>query len=157
MPEESILIENSAEAARLARARERHRTGDDLIRAIYEKRAPWAAGQTAHQEKMRAAFATVREDPFALQAWQRLLHHLGHRSRLLSVEPVFAYLGPQAGNTFLDALLLLALRYGSWLQPPETWAPPAPDETDSRAQFAGLARHLLARYPRPPIFRRGLV
>ena len=56
------------------------------------------------------------------------------------------HLGPQPGNTFLDALLMLALRHEHWQNAPEAWASGA---GESRAQFGRLARHLLTRYPVP--------
>ncbi len=139
--------------------RDRHRAADDLIRAIYEKRAPWAAAQTAQQEKVKSALATVRahddgggahdDGGGALDAWQRLRRHLGwRRPDLLTIEPVFAALGPQAGNTGLDALLHLALCHQNWLRPPEEWEP-ASRTLPARDALGALARHLLARYPVP--------
>lgn len=135
-----------------AAERDRHRNTDDLIRAIYEKRAPWAAAQTAQQEKVKSALATVRalgNSGGALDAWQRLRRHLGwQQPGLLTIEPVFSALGPQAGNTGLDALLHLALHHEDWLRPPEEWEP-ASHALPTRDALGALARHLLARYDVP--------
>lgn len=127
-------------------ARDLHKAPDDRIRAIYENRAAWGARQAAYQEKMRCAYATVNTDSGVAFAWQRLLNTVGHGAALLAIEPVIPALGPRAGNTFLDALLMLALRSERWLQAPEEWTP---DASDARQQFGSLARHLLARYPVP--------
>ena len=136
----------------LAPERDRHRSADDLIRAIYEKRAPWAAAQTAQQEKVKSALATVREHDNgggALDAWQRLRRHLGWRlPSLLTIEPVFSSLGPQAGNTGLDALLHMALRHENWRRAPEEWEPVSPF-VPARDALGALARHLFARYEVP--------
>src|SRR5438046_1350880 len=114
---------DTAHRATLARWRELHQAADARIRAIYEKRAAWGALQAAHQDKLRCAYATVNAEDRAALAWQRLLNHLGHRTPLLAVEPVVPYLGPQAGNTLLDALLQLALRSSEWLRPLEDRRP----------------------------------
>ena len=124
-----------------------HRAADDRIRALYEKRAPWAAAPATREEKLRCAFATAGEDPAALAAWQRLLYHLGRTNRLVSIEPVIPHLGPQAGNTGIDALLHLALKHEDWLREPEAWRPAT--HAPPRETFHELARHLLARYPVP--------
>jgi hypothetical protein len=140
--------------------RDRHRPADDLIRAIYEKRAPWAAAQTAHQDKVKSALATVREQSDnggALDAWQRLRRRLGwQQPDLLTIEPICSFLGPQAGNTGLDALLHLALCYPRWLRPPEEWEPGSHD-LPARDALGALARHLLARYDVPAFLDVGLV
>jgi hypothetical protein len=127
----------------LAEACTLHQPADALIRNIYEKRVAWGALQTAYQQKVRSAYATVKADPFAGTAWQRLLNHLGHRTGLLTVEPVVPSLGPQPGNTYIDALLMLALRHEAWSRPLEAWRPETPV---ARQQFGALARHLLTDY-----------
>ena len=129
-----------------AQWRDLHRDVDVRIRDIYSNRAPWAALPAAQQQKMRAAYATVSQDAFAGAAWERLLNHLGRNSSFVSVEPVVPYLGPQPGNTFVDALLMLALRHDHWRNAPETYRKSA---VEPRDQFAGLTRHLLARYDVP--------
>lgn len=111
-----------------------HRDVDARIRDIYSNRAPWAALATAQQQKLRAVYTTLKDDLLAGSAWQRLLNHLGRNSSFLSVEPVVAYLGPQPGNTFMDALLMLALRHEQWLNGPETYRTSG---VTPRAEFAG--------------------
>ncbi len=129
-----------------AEARELHEAADDLIRGVYEKRVAWSALHAAHERKMRAAYACVRDDAGAAESWQALLLCLGPDSPLLAIEPVIPYLGPKAGNTCLDAVLQLALRHDDWLRPLDEWQP---DDDDARGQIGGLARHLLTCYEVP--------
>jgi hypothetical protein len=65
---------------------------------------------------------------------------------LLTVEPAIPYLGPQPGNTYLDALLQLAQRHRQWLRALEDWKP---ESHNTRRQFGSLVRHLLAYYDVP--------
>ncbi len=152
-------------------AEDLHRSADALLRSIYEKRVAWSALPTAYEQKMRGAYACMKEDSGAAAAWQRLLNHLGLRTGLLSVEPAIPALGPQPGNTGLDALLHLALRYEDWLRGPEEWAPEGgggewasgraggtglrshdsrlSTRDSTRFQIGGLARHLLTCYEVP--------
>lgn len=141
------MSEQGSRNTSLAGMRELHRELDTLIRSIYEKKTAWAARQTAHQAKIKCAYATVKTDYNANSAWQRLRNHLGSGSGLFSIEPVIADLGPQPGNTFLDAMLMLALRHLDWIRPLEEWQPPS---SELRPQFASLVRHLLAEYAVPP-------
>lgn len=133
-------------ASELEAYRRLHQEADDLLRGIYENRVAWSARQTAHEKKMRACYACVKPDPAAFTALQRLLNYLTHRTELVRAEPVVAYLGPQAGNTYLDALLMLALNHAEWRSEPEYWEP---ETTDAKAQFYTLSRHLFAVYPVP--------
>ena len=125
------------------RARELHKPVDERLRGIYAKKVAWAARQATHQEKLRSAYALLRENSGANDAWFRLMNHLGYGTPLLGVEPVLTSLGPQPGNTSLDALLMLALRHDQWTRPVEEWLP---EHDDAAAQFASLTRHLLTRY-----------
>ncbi len=135
-----------------AQWRKLHRDVDARIRDIYSNRAPWAALPAAHQQKMRAAYATVNQNADASAAWQRLLNHLGRNSPFVSIEPVIAYLGPQSGNTFVDALLMLALRHEQWRNMPEACRM---EGSHARGQFARMARHLFARYDVPAFMDAG--
>jgi hypothetical protein len=113
---------------------------------MYGGRIGWAARERARELKLRAGFATVRGDAAWSAALHRLVYGLQGRSRLVAVEPVLESLGPQAGNTGLDALLHFARFHESWLREPEAWTP---DTEDAREQAGSLARHLFARYPLP--------
>ncbi len=81
-------------------------------------------------------------------AFLKLLIHLGSKSRLLSIDPAIAALGPQKGNSFLWALQTLANRSALWIRPLESWSP---NSHNPRRQFASLARHLLAKYDVPAV------
>ncbi len=140
------IVQDESRSNTLARMRELHREPDALIRSIYEKKTAWTARQSAHQAKIRCAYATVKLDYKVNEAWQRLRNHLGSGSSLFSIEPVIADLGPQPGNTFLDAAMMLALRHRDWIRPLEEWQPVS---NELRPQFASLLRHLLAEYPVP--------
>jgi PcfJ-like protein len=123
-----------------------HREADELIQSMYLGRIGWAARERAHELKLRAVFATVRGDAGVSAALHRLIQELEGRGRLVAIEPVLQSLGPQPGNTGLDALLHFARFHEGWLSAPEEWIP---DREDARGQVGSLARHLFARYPLP--------
>jgi hypothetical protein len=123
-----------------------HEEADALIRAMYLGRIGWGARERARELKLRAVFAAVRHDAGAAAALHRLIYGLPQASGLLAVEPVLGSMGPQAGNTGLDALLYFALGHAQWRQAPEEWQPGG---DDPRGQVSSLARHLFCRYPVP--------
>ncbi len=123
--------------------KERHSATDNLIRSIYLERTAWSARKNAHNDKIRCCYATLRVNDEATLAWQTLLNYLAQNTDLLSIEPVFPTIGPQSGNTYLDALLHLAIYCGFWKRPLEDWSS---ESEDRREQFSSLARHLLANY-----------
>ncbi len=125
--------------------REQHKAADRLIRDLYEGKAAWGARAAAQQQKMKCAYAAAKSQS-KTEFWQRLLNHLGHRSPLLTIEPIAAELGPQPGNNGIDALLHLAMLHEQWRRHPEDWLP---ETDDPRQQIHSLARHLLAIYPVP--------
>jgi hypothetical protein len=123
-----------------------HEEADALIRAMYLGQVGWAARERARELKLGAVFATVRGDTGASAALHRLIYDLQGRSRLVAIEPVLQSIGPQAGNTGLDALLHFARRHEDWQRAPEEWTP---DTDDARGQVGSLARHLFGHYPLP--------
>ncbi len=127
-----------------------HDAADQLIRSIYTNQTPWSAGQSALQQKIRCAYATVAGDDEASFAWDTLLGMLRYTTEMISIEPVLAALGPQPGNTFIDALLHCALRRGELFRSPEDWTPPA--NMPPKQQFHHLIRHLFCAYPVPTFF-----
>ena len=50
------------------------------------------------------------------------------------------------GNSWIEGLVALARQHRAWIGSVEAWEPAARSQ---RAQFAALARHLLARYEVP--------
>ena len=133
--------------AALAKGAEQHAAVDALIRGIYIKRMPWTARRTAYQEKMRCTYATVQSDPHASAALHRLLNFALQRTDWPGIELVIPSLGPQPGNTFLDGLLMVALRHTRWRQAPELWQPDT--GVSPRRQFGAFVRHLFLGYPVP--------
>jgi hypothetical protein len=130
-------------------ARRRHAGADRLIRAMYLDRVGWGARERARELKLGAVFATVRGDAGGSAALHRLIYGLQERSRLVAVEPVMGSLGPQAGNTGLDALLHLARLHAAWRREPEALvgfqaAPRSPSPqlapTETPSHRAGLER-----------------
>jgi hypothetical protein len=123
-----------------------HEEADALIRGMYLGRVGWAARERAHELKLRAVFAAVRGDGGASGALHRLIYGLQGSSRLVAIEPVMGSIGPQPGNTGLDALLHFARHHERWQRAPEEWTP---DTDDAQGQVGSLARHLFMRYPLP--------
>jgi len=119
---------------------------DAWIGRIYLGKAPWTARQSARREKLDAVHALLGGYPRAADAWYRLLSRVGQSAERLSVEPAVGSLGARPGNTAIDGLLMLALRYDQWLRPPESWTMPG---DDAAGAFGSLARHLLCRYSVP--------
>src|SRR5579862_3189655 len=138
--------------ATLSECRRRHDAADDFIRSIYTNKTAWSARQSALQQKIKCAYATLADDFEAYSAWESLLGRLRCATALVSIAPGVPALGPQAGNTFLDALLQCALRRADWIRPLDDWTPAA-DEPPS-LQFQRLLRHLFCRYPVPEFFDR---
>jgi hypothetical protein len=84
------------------------------------------------------------------QALLRLFAHLHQcRTKFFDGSPVIAMLGEWPGNTFVEALALVAAHAPSWLRPVENWKPRS---HSGRRQFASLLRHLFARYDDMPLF-----
>ena len=123
-----------------------HDEADQLIRGMYSGRTAWAARERARELKAGAAFATVREDNEASAALYRLVYGLPKANRLMSIEPILPQIGPQAGNTGMDALLHFARFSTKWRREPEEWIC---DTDDARRQAGSLARHLFALYSTP--------
>ena len=101
----------------LAAEKERHSVTDTTIRSIYLERTAWSARKKAYNEKIRCCYSTLRMNEGAIFAWQSLLNDLGRKTDLLSIEPVRPTIGPQPVNTYLDALLHLAMCCDRWKTP----------------------------------------
>lgn len=127
-----------------------HDAADRLIRSIYTNQTAWSARQKALQQKISCAYASVGGNPDLYLTWETLLGRVRRTTGMISIEPVVAALGPQPGNTYLDALLHCALRRSEWLRPLEEWTPPV--DASPKRQFHHLLRHLFCAYPVPPFF-----
>jgi hypothetical protein len=141
-----LFVNKECRQSTLTRFAEQHRAVDAMIRGIYENRVALAARRTAYQEKIRCAYATVKSDSLACTALHRLLNDIGRRTDWLGIEPAVPFLGPQPGNTFLDSLLMLALRHTQWQGEPELWQSVA---GSPRQQFGAFVRHLFPGYDVP--------
>ncbi len=139
---ERETLERERARSAMAGARQRARRPDDVLRAIAADTIAAEELRTPALQKAHAVFAGI-QDTGVRDSLLRLLLHARAHTELLSPSPVIPHFGPQPGNTFIEALAGLAAWHGCWLREPEEWRP---DSRSSRRQFAGLARHLLARY-----------
>ena len=78
-----------------------------------------------------------------------LMHLHACRAKLFDGSPVIGALGRRRGNTFLEALALLAIYHNCWCRPIEAWKPRS---HNSMRQFSSLLQHLLAEYNDVPQF-----
>jgi len=92
------------------------------------------------------AFAATDEHEGARDALYRLLRQAEQRSDLLTEEPVVSQFGDAVGNTYVEAMVALAIRSREWRDDPDSWRPKS---HNSRRQFGSLARHLLVQYDVP--------
>src|SRR5438067_2361540 len=94
-------------------------------------------------DSIHAARALTRDDPEALVPYERLLHPIRTRTRLL--RPSGNPSPPFGDHCFVNAgLHALALHHADWLRPVEAWEPP---RANPWPVFTSLAHHLFALYP----------
>ena len=84
--------------------------------------------------------------PGARAALYEILRQVEKHSDIMSLETVVARFGDDPGNTYIDALVALALRHSEWTGAATDWKP---DSHNSGRQFGSLARHLLIAYDVP--------
>jgi hypothetical protein len=148
--QETLAAEQERAARALVASRRLDRNPEEFLRAVYENRIAWSALRNAAQEKIAHLFAAVKNKPKTREALLRLMLPIGlpiaRDAGLLTVGPVIPYLGLQPGNSFPDALLLLAQRHREWIRAPEDWKP---ESHNARRRFGSLVRHLLAHYDVP--------
>jgi hypothetical protein len=130
----------------MAGSRRRTRRPDETIRLLHAGESPGEALRTPYLLRIQDLF-TATPQPAERDAFLRLLLCAHERADLFGLDPVIEHLGPEDGNTFLEALRALAAHHRDWLREPERWRP---ESRSSRRQFGSLARHLLARYAVPP-------
>jgi hypothetical protein len=84
------------------------------------------------------------------QALTTLLRHLLRcHTKLIDATQAIPALGHAAGNTYIEALVMIAVHHQSWQRDVESWRPRS---HNSRRQFASLVRHLFAHYDMPSFF-----
>ena len=115
--------------------------------AAYDGGSP-AALASIRRAKLDAIYKTLHKNNRAIRTfWERLIKAVGFDSPLISIQPAMVCQPAEEGNTFLDALLWCAMRYGDWIRPIETWHA----ETDEpHALFSSLIHHLFLNYSLPP-------
>lgn len=108
----------------------------------------------AHLKRFCAAVhdkrATNYERPVDRTALKRLVTHLLKcRTKFLDDAPAYAGAGRLEGDTYLEAIALIASHSSAWLRPLEDWKPAT---RNTRRQFASLLRHLFAKFDDVPLF-----
>jgi len=78
-----------------------------------------------------------------------LKHLLRCQAKLLDANPVIPALGHANGNTYIEALVMIAVHRDAWQREIESWRARS---HNSRRQFASLVRHLFAQYDDMPTF-----
>lgn len=80
----------------------------------------------------------------------RLLTHVSEcRAKFFDGSPVIASLGLLPGNTFVEALAMIAAHAPAWQRPIEQWKPRS---RSASRQFSSLLRHLFVLYDDVPSF-----
>ena len=143
---ERELASRLGSEAVLARMKDHTRRPQETIKAIYEGKLSGSDLNRPHLEKIQFAFDDLGRDGKARRALLQLLLHVAKRGDFFDVKPAIVRFGPQAGNTFIEALGVLASWHKRWLRDPAEWRP---DTHNARKQFGSLARHLLAKYDVP--------
>lgn len=101
-------------------------------------------------EAVQIKRSTKQEPKVDRKALLHLLTHVHHcRAKVFDGSPVVATLGQMPGNTFVEALALIACYAGSWLRPVEAWQPRT---HSARKQFVSLLRHLFVQHDDMPQF-----
>jgi len=130
----------------LASMKDYTRRPEETIRAIYQGKLTERDLNRPHLKKIQIAFDDLGRDRKARQALLQLLLHVAKRDDFFDIKPAIVRLGPLQGNTFIEALGVLASWHKRWLCDPLEWRP---DTHNARKQFGSLARHLLAKYNVP--------
>jgi hypothetical protein len=144
--QEVRCVERLKQEAGLLAARHPKRQRRETVEQI-------ARGEIPEQELTSPAFHAVHrlfqeigDRKPVRDAFLALLLQTEKHADFFHVKPVVPRFGPQSGNTFLDALCVLAHWHARWMRPLETWKPA---RYNARRQFGSLLRHLLAAYDVP--------
>ena len=142
---ELALADRLEGEAVLARTRQNTRRLPDAIRAIYSGSLDPLKLRQPALEKIAAVFDRLGEED-TRQAYLKILLHVERHADLFGTKPAVSVLGTQDGNTFIEAMGLLAIRYRQRHRDVENWRP---DTHNSRRQFGSLVRHLMCKYEVP--------
>ena len=143
---ERDLAERLKSDAVLAKMKNHTRRPHETIRAICEGTLSEGELNRPHLQKIQRAFDLMGKDRKGRRALLQLLLHAEKRGNFFDVKPALARLGPQDGNTYIEALGALARWHRHWLRDPTAWRP---ESHNARKQFGSFARHLLAKYEVP--------
>lgn len=132
--------------SRLARKKAERRRPRDTIRRIVAGELDASDLTAPHLLLIHETAASLDDDEPARNAFLQLLRRVEGRTKLLTAQPALSRFGERVGNTFIDALSVLARSHENWLRPVDAWKPRS---RNAMKQFASLADHLLANYPIP--------
>ncbi len=138
---------------RIVRKKQQQRNPVSLFTDICELRLKADDLSQPYLKRLCQAIETQRAastPPADLQALLKLLLHLHDcQTDWMILTPVVAEFGRRAGNSFIEALVLLAAYRKSWLRSIEAWTPRT---HNARRQFAAVLRHLFVQYDDMPLF-----
>jgi hypothetical protein len=142
---ERLVATREVATARLAEYKKKAKFPDAII-DIFSGRLRRIESRSPSLAAIQRASEATSKDRRVRANLLSLLLHVQPITNFLDATPALPQFGPQAGNTWIDALTALALHWRAWLRPVEEWQPRT---HNTRRQFASLARHLLAEYPVP--------
>lgn len=151
---ERFYVHKAVAEKRLNQKKSENRNPVKVLIAICEGRVGEDDVTQPHLKRLCQALQADRgsrqERDVNSKALSRLLIHLHScRAKVFDGSPVIAHIGDWPGNTFFEALALMAACHRSWLRPVENWKPRS---HSPRRQFASLLRHLFVRYDDMPTF-----
>lgn len=138
----------------LDRRKQEKRNPVELLTAICQGAVEEDAVNQPHLKRLCRA---IRTNAGPKNEWQPnreallqlLLHLHACRTKLFDISPVVLDFGAAAGNSFIEALVLISAYLSGWLRPLGNWKPRT---HNARRQFGSLVRHLFAEYGDLPVF-----
>lgn len=151
---ESYFASQEAANQRLRQKKLETRKPLAILEGICDGRVTETDVTQAHLKRFCAAIhnkqAPNHERQVNRAALKRLVTHLvSCRTKFLDKTPVHAGPGRQEGDTYLEAIALIASHSSSWLRTIEEWKPTT---RNTQRQFASLLRHLFAKFDDLPLF-----
>lgn len=145
---ERFHVQESAVRRRLHQKKREKRKFIDVITGICDRQLVAADVTQPHLKRL---CELVRNDQQVnRRTFRCLLARLyACRAKFFDGSPVNADIGECPGNTFIEALALVASHSRSWVRPVEDWKPRS---HSSRRQFTSLLRHLFVKYDDMPLF-----
>lgn len=152
--EESRFAQDAAVRKQITRIKRVKRGLADIIADICANKIPPQEIEGSELQLLHQAVSnnqqTFGEPALKQKNLARLLQHLLRcHAKLFDANPAIPALGHAAGNTYIEALVLIAVHADSWHRELELWRPRS---HNVRRQFASLVRHLFAQYDMPAFF-----